>query len=252
MQNQNISKPVEKIQEAAQTAAHAEAAPPRQRRYRRFLFRSGLLIEVVAFSILAVLVSTTAYFPIDLRITRDLQAISNPIFAQLMSLVSWAGFNPQSYILTALIIIAIYAFGLQWEAIVGLGTAVLVEGVNALVKIVIHRPRPSVSLVHVVAVLNSYSFPSGHVMYYTGFFGFVWFLAFTLLKPSWKRTFLLVLFGALIALVGLSRIYLGEHWTSDVVGAYLLGSLCLVVAVWVYQWGKPRFFPHQPTAPEQS
>jgi membrane-associated phospholipid phosphatase len=102
--------------------------------------------------------------------------------------------------------------------------------------------------VHVFDTLGSYSFPSGHVMFYTGFFGFIWFLAFTLLKISWKRTLLLVIFGSLVLTIGVSRIYLGEHWASDVVGAYLLGSLVLIGVIQFYRWGKTRFFIHQPVA----
>ncbi len=64
-------------------------------------------------------------------------------------------------------------------------------------------------------------------MFYTGFFGFIWFLAFSLMKPSMKRGVLLVFFGGLVLLIGVSRIYVGEHWASDVVGAYLLATLSL-------------------------
>ena len=98
-------------------------------------------------------------------------------------------------------------------------------------------------------MLNSYSFPSGHVMFYVGFFGFVAFLVFSLLKPSMKRTLILVFINLWIVLIGVSRISLGEHWASDVLGAYLLGSLTLVAIVQLYLWGKTRFFVNQPVAP---
>jgi undecaprenyl-diphosphatase len=84
---------------------------------------------------------------------------------------------------------------------------------------------------------------------YVTFFGFLLFLVFTLFKPVIWRFLAGVVFGALIVLVGPSRVYLGAHWASDVVGAYLLGSLCLVVAIWFYRWGKKRFYTHQPVAP---
>jgi membrane-associated phospholipid phosphatase len=85
-------------------------------------------------------------------------------------------------------------------------------------------------------------------MFYLGFFGFIGFLAFSLLKPSFKRSLILALIGSLVLLIGISRIYLGEHWASDVLGSYLLGSLTLVATIQVYLWGKTRFFVHQPVA----
>jgi membrane-associated phospholipid phosphatase len=89
------------------------------------------------------------------------------------------------------------------------------------------------------------------VLFYSAFFGILIFLGYTLLKPSLGRTLLLVILGSPVALVGLSRIYLGDHWASDVAGAYLLGSLWLALSIAVYRWGKPRFFVRQPLAPEK-
>jgi undecaprenyl-diphosphatase len=93
-------------------------------------------------------------------------------------------------------------------------------------------------------------FPSGHVLTFTALCGFLAFLVYTLLKPSWGRTTLLVTAFVLVILMGVSRIYQGQHWFSDVMGAYLLGSLWLALTIRVYRWGKPRFFSHQPVAPE--
>jgi len=166
----------------------------------------------------------------------------------LMSLVSWFGFVPQSMVIAGLLILLIFGFGLRWEAVITLISTVLSTTINLLVKDLIQRPRPASGQITVFDTLNSYSFPSGHVMFYIGLFGFIGFLAFSLLKPSFKRGLLLVIFGSLVALIGISRIYLGEHWASDVLGSYLLGSLLLVAIIQIYLWGKTRFFVHQPVA----
>ena len=244
-------KPAEKIKDAAQQAAKAETTSPPKREYRTLAFQVALLSAIAAFAVLTFMVKATPLFTLDVQITHLVQSINSPIFAALMSLISWFGFPPQSFIISVLVVLIIYGLGLQWESIAAFVAALLPPLVNGLVKGLIRRPRPTMDLVQVLRILNSYSFPSGHVMFYVGFFGFLWFLAFTLLKHSWRRTLLLIFFGVLIALVGISRIYLGQHWASDVLGAYLLGSLTLVAILQFYRWGKKRFFVHQPVAPEK-
>ena len=248
MPEQQGKKSVAKIEEVAHAAAHAATAPPPVRRYRLILFQLALLIITAAFAILTFLVKTTPSFSIDVQITRGIQQINIPLFYELMVALSWPGFSPQSMIITGLIVLMIYGFGLHWEAVMALMAAAFSTAVNVLVKDLIQRPRPTAAVVHVLDTINSYSFPSGHVMFYLGFFGFVWFLAFSLLKPSWKRGLLLVFFGGLVMLIGISRIYVGEHWASDVLGSYLLGTLTLVAIIQFYRWGKTRFFVRQPVA----
>ena len=249
-------KPVEKIREKAHQAARAESAPAPVRRYRAVLFQAALVLVAGAFAGLTFLVTTTPSFATDLKITRAIQLINFPSFAWLMNLISWPGFGPQSMIITGLIVLLIYGFGLHWEAVMALIAAVISTAINVLVKDLIERPRPAADLVNVVARLNDYSFPSGHVMFYLGFFGFIGFLVFSLLKPSLKRSLLMALIGVPVVLIGVSRIYLGEHWASDVLGSYLLGTLTLVAIIYCYRWGKTRFFVHQPvataTAPQQA
>jgi undecaprenyl-diphosphatase len=251
MAEQVNPKPIQQAKGAAQQAAKAETTSRPKRELRTYLFQIALFAAIGAFTTLTILVKTTPSFPIDLQVTRFLQSISSPIFAALMSLISWPGFPPQSLILSALVVFALYWFGFHWESVASLFAAVFVPLVNGIVKGYIRRPRPTVDLVHVLRIINGYSFPSGHVMYYVGFFGFLWFLAYTLLKRTWMRTLILWILGILIALIGMSRIYLGQHWASDVLGAYLLGSLTLVVNIWFYRWGKKRFFVRQPVAPEK-
>lgn len=242
-------KPAEPKDEAQQVA-EKEVAPSHKRSYRTLAFQVALLAAVGAFAVLASLVETTPFFPIDLRITKALQSIHSPLFASAMNLISWPGFLPQSAIIPVIVALLIYSFGLYWEAINALVAALLPPLLNIIVKEWIRRPRPTVDVVEVFRILDSYSFPSGHVMFYIGFFGFLWFLTFALLKPSVGRLLLLIVLGSLIAFVGVSRIYLGQHWSSDILGAALLGGLILVFVLQFYRWGKKRFFVRQPVASE--
>lgn len=167
-----------------------------------------------------------------------------------MEWISWLGFLPQLVMIPVSVAGLLAYLGLHWEAVTALVAGFLPGLVNVLVKELIRRPRPTGELVDVISILDSYSFPSGHVMFYMGFFGFLYFLAFTLLKRSWLRTMLLIFSGSLIILVGVSRIYLGHHWASDILGASLLGGLTLAFILQFYRWGKKRFFIRQPVAQE--
>jgi membrane-associated phospholipid phosphatase len=226
-----------------------ETASRPKRDYRAMAFQMALLSAIGAFAVLTLIVRSNPLLALDLQITNALQSIDSPFFTTAMSWVSWPGFLPQTILIPTLAALLLYWLGFHWEAVTALLAAILPGIVNILVKELIRRPRPAADLVNVFRVLDSYSFPSGHVMFYTGFFGFLWFVVFTLLKSSWKRTLLLLLLGSLIALVGVSRIYLGQHWASDILGAFLLGGLTLTLILAFYRWGKKRFFTHQPVAP---
>jgi membrane-associated phospholipid phosphatase len=243
-----VKKPVRDLRRTIAAEGTIVAAP--RRRHRAAVFHAYLIGAVVVFIVLAVLAKTIAYFAFDVSVTHAVQHFHAGWFDALMRALSWIGFRPQAIAIAALILLFLYAIGLKWETVVA---SVSVSGSSALgfsIKLVIDRPRPTADLVKVMNQLKDYSFPSGHVLFFTTLFGFLLFLSYTLLKHAWWRTCLLVVLAAMIALVGPSRIYLGQHWASDVLGAYLLGSVWLSLSVLVYRWGKPRFFVNQPVAKE--
>lgn len=222
----------------------SELAPRRDHRWRTRLFQLYLVVAVLGFGGLLALATVHPYLAIDLTITHAVQRYDAPWFLTLMRWVSWPGFGPQTYLITALLILALLAARLRWEAacaLLGAGSS----GVGLVIKLLVHRPRPAATLVEVVKVLDSYSFPSGHVLYYTAFYGCLLYLAYSLFRPSLGRSLLLVGLGTLIALVGVSRIALGQHWFTDVLAAYLLGSVWLALVVQMYRWGATRFFSNQ-------
>jgi len=110
---------------------------------------------------------------------------------------------------------------------------------NKLLKYVFHRPRPHFD--DPILALTSYSFPSGHTMAATVLYGVLAALLVTKVK-RWPLRILIILIAFLvIVLVGFSRMYLGAHYLSDVLGAFAEGlawlSLCLtaVYSVWRHQ-----------------
>lgn len=210
----------------------------------------GAVVPIMIASIaLALRVKATPVMAIDLQITRTVQSINLPCFALIMSAISWPGYSPQSLIIVGLVSLLLYGLGQHWGGEMALAAAVCVTAINMLVKDLIQRPRPLSSQVRVFAALHDYSFPSGHVMLYVVFRGYVGFLIFRSLKPSLVRSFVPILFGSLMVLIGLSRIYLGEHWASDVLGSYMLGGLLLTAVLQAYFWGRRRFFIHKPHRP---
>jgi len=243
-----VQKPVNAWRE---NIADANAiAPKPARHYRAWVFQGYLVGTVVLFIILAFLAKTIAYFTFDVTITRDLQTFHAGWFDSLMYSLSWIGFPPQAWIIPVIIIGFLFISSLKWETLVTtvslIGSSLLVF----LIKTTVVRPRPTADLVNVLKQLPSYSFPSAHVVFIVTFGGFLLFLVYTLLKISWWRTVLMFILGMMIAFMGVSRIYEGQHWASDVLGAYLLGSVWLSLTILVYRWGKPRYFVNQPVAKE--
>jgi undecaprenyl-diphosphatase len=102
------------------------------------------------------------------------------------------------------------------------------------IKAIVFRPRPTSDLVQVLNQLSDPSFPSGHVVIFTAYCGFLIYLAQNRLAASWARWVITVGLALVIALMGPSRIYLGDHWFSDVIGAYAFGSLWLALTMLLY------------------
>lgn len=99
---------------------------------------------------------------------------------------------------------------------------------NFIVKNIIRRDRPiDINLI----IENGFSFPSGHSMVSFAFYGFlIYYLYHTDLKKPLKYG-LMALLSFIILLIGLSRIYLGVHYASDVIGGFLLAFIYLVIYI---------------------
>lgn len=216
---------------------------PLRRRAVQRLWRAETVyaMALAGFAVLALFAYFNAYFGWDLRAARALQSISLPGMLDSMRAVSFFGNRLTPWALTIMTTLLFFFFGKRSEAA---GLALSAGGgalVNFLLKLLIGRPRPTPELVTVYRSLRTESFPSGHVTFYVCFFGFLFFVAFALLpRGSIARRAALFLTALPVALVGLSRVYLGAHWPSDTLGAYLISGLWLALSLHLYRGWKQR------------
>ena len=103
--------------------------------------------------------------------------------------------------------------------------------INQTIKHIVRRPRPNV--VRLVSE-SGYSFPSGHSMISVAFYGLVIYFFYKNINNKYLKWALISLLSLLILTIGFSRIYVGVHYFTDVVGGYLLALAYLVVYIYIY------------------
>ena len=106
-------------------------------------------------------------------------------------------------------------------------------GAEAL-GVLVNRPRPSPDLVHVSQSLVGNGFPSGHVFGTVVFYGLLSGVTWHHVRWSPLRFLVPAIAASITVLAGIARVYLGVHWTSDVLGGLLLGVVTLVGLLWIY------------------
>ncbi len=99
---------------------------------------------------------------------------------------------------------------------------------NQLLKRILQRPRPTE---YRIIEETGYSFPSGHSMISMAFYGYLIYLIYKYVENKYVKWILISLLSVLICLIGVSRIYLGVHYTSDVLGGFLISISYLVIYI---------------------
>jgi len=110
-----------------------------------------------------------------------------------------------------------------------LGTGVLAMGANMVLKHYIHRTRPDTLYVSNMFFKSS-SFPSGHAFGAAVLYGLLGYLASTHLPGAWHIA-VPILLGIFALLIGVSRVYLGAHYPTDVLAGWLLGVLATAIII---------------------
>lgn len=170
----------------------------------------------------------------DTVVTQYIQSFSTSEITKINILITQIA-SPTSDIIVLLVMGSYLLFHLRhtWEA---LALAINLAGgglLNLILKNIFHRTRPDI--VHLVKV-SGYSFPSGHAMVSASFYGMLGYIIWLNLcernKTSWH---VWVLTNVFVIAIGLSRIYLGVHFPSDVIAGFAAGGVWLIGCILALQ-----------------
>ena len=133
--------------------------------------------------------------------------------------------------IVCLVILAILSFVIIKNKKIGLaiiGNLGISAFLNYILKIILQRPRPTG---YRLIEETGYSFPSGHSMASMAFYGFFIYLVYKNVKNKYAKWGLITVLSLLIILIGLSRVYLGVHYLSDVLGGFLVTISYLIIYI---------------------
>lgn len=104
----------------------------------------------------------------------------------------------------------------------------IVTILNQIIKFIMQRPRPTEFR---IIEETGYSFPSGHSMVSLAFYGYLVYLIYKYINNKHLKRTLIIILSVLICVIGVSRIYLGVHYTSDVLGGFLISLAYLIIYI---------------------
>lgn len=204
-----------------------------------------ILFSSLCFVLLGALVSSSPPSGLDIHVSKEVQEEVNekrPIdFSSPMALISIFGNGAVSVLSVLGIALIFWITSNKREAVFTL--LVFVSNiVNFIIKLIFNRPRPSSDTIQVLGKFDHSSFPSGHVTHYVVFFGFLLVVIFyRKLFPLWLRLVFAICLVILIGTIPISRVYLGAHWATDVIGGYLIGLILLSIMLGFYFQEEKRF-----------
>ncbi|SDN72902.1 undecaprenyl-diphosphatase [Paenibacillus sp. yr247] len=194
------------------------------------------ILALLCFSVIASIIQGKWIAQFDQALISVIQGLESPELTVFMKVFTFIGSGTMVVILSLSFILFIYfvlhhRLELIFFIVVIAGTGLF----NYLLKLYFARQRPDL---HRLIQETSYSFPSGHSMEAFALYTSLAFLLWRHLSTRTGRSIIIMLCIGMILLIGISRIYLGVHYPSDVIGGYLASGIWFTLAVWLFQWYK--------------
>ena len=209
---------------------------------RHRLFRNGfsapllpLWLALAAITVLLSVYGANSTEPAwEVEAISWVQSASPDALLQIAKFMTVIGRSPISTVIPAVAIVAMWVWG-QRHLSIFLAAVALARVLSEVVKQLVDRPRPSASVVDVTYQLGGPSFPSGHVLGAALFYGFLIYCAELSISNKPVRRLVQGSLATVILLMGYSRVELGAHWPTDVLGGYAIALLVLSAMIWLHR-----------------
>lgn len=201
-------------------------------RFPKYLLMACLALALIGVFLLIARMSTTGYTGFDLSLSEAIRALRNSTTEIPMLIATLLG-NGLVVTVAMATLCAVLLYQRQWPLVVAILTTVAASGIFvSSIKPLTHAIRPESDLYS--KGVSVFSFPSGHTTFST-LLG-LWLIWFTLrgVQKTWARVLIVLVLFSMICMVGLSRIYLGAHWPTDVAAGFLFSSSLLLIVALIY------------------
>ncbi|WP_144549966.1 phosphatase PAP2 family protein [Bacillus sp. X1(2014)] len=192
------------------------------------------VVSIIGFSLISLLISDQKIIHFDRIIINSVQGLETPLLTYVMKFFTFIGSAPFVIVLSLFLLFFLYkVLHHRLELILFVaaiaGSAIL----NGILKNFFQRVRPEF---HRLIEIEGYSFPSGHAMNAFTVYGIISFLLWRHITSRLGRWVLIFVSMVMILAIGLSRIYLGVHYPSDIIGGYFASGFWLTSAIFFFQY----------------
>lgn len=190
------------------------------------------ILFLIVFILMAIIVKEGMVERFDLAIIQYVQGLESVYLTKIMLVFTNIGSFP--FVITIFIITSLFLFFVlhhRSELFLYTGLLIVTQIVNQLLKTFFQRTRPEF---HRLVEIGGYSFPSGHAMTAFTVYTILTFLLWRHIRTTFGRFLLLAVSILFILLIGISRIYLGVHFPSDIIGGYSMSAFLCGIGIWIF------------------
>ncbi|PFH88440.1 phosphatase PAP2 family protein [Bacillus sp. AFS088145] len=204
------------------------------------------LLSLFGFGLMALLVSNHSIYHFDSTVINFIQGLESPVITSLMKIITFLGSSVFIILLSISILYFLYkVLNHRSELILFIAALIGSNILCVLLKLFFHRARPDL---HRLIEISGYSFPSGHATNAMTVYGILTFILWRNISTKSGRSLLIITSLIMILLIGISRIYLGVHFPSDVIAGYFTGGFWISTAIWYYQRYKEKQYERKQCA----